>query len=53
MKNFTSTPRTLSEAQFTTGYQSVFHTRRRRFNLWQWSGWIAFFLLLLVELARS
>lgn len=47
MKNVT-TPRTLSDATFTTGYQSVRNTSKGpRSNWLAWSGWIAFAVLLL------
>lgn len=47
MKNVT-TPRTLSDAQFVTGYQSIRNSSKRTGGSWfAWAGWIAFGLLLL------
>lgn len=48
MKNVT-TPRTLSDSQFSTGYPSVYRSRERSPRWFAWTGWIAFLLLLLVQ----
>ena len=45
------TPRMSSDASFTECYPSVHQTRRKP-SLVLWSGWIAFALLLLLQVGR-